>query len=368
MIKVGFIANPVAGMGGSVGLKGTDGKIYFKAVKLGAKPVTLKRAREFLSHIKNKRDFFLLTAPGDMGESIIKDFNLNFSVVGSLKDKLTSADDTKRIAKEMLSEAVDLLVFVGGDGTARDIYDVVGLEKPVIGVPSGVKMYSSVFAVNPRAASEILNAFIDGNAKMVEGEVLDINEESFRKGKLDVKLYGYLKVPEVTELLQLSKEPTHAGGSSAENKKAIASYIVKNMAKNTLYLLGPGTTTKTIADELKVKKTLLGVDAICDGELVGEDLNENGILNLLKNFTAAKIIISPIGGQGFIFGRGNQEFSPQVIEAVGKDSIMVVATRDKISKLQCLRVDTGDVEVDRMLKGYIKVVVHYNEEVMINIL
>lgn len=368
LIKIGFIVNPVAGMGGCVGLKGTDGEAYRQAVELGAEPVTPKRAREFLSHITDQKNLTIVTAPRDMGESVLEAFALDFSVVGSLSSTVTSSGDTKKIVKEMLNEDICLLVFVGGDGTARDVHDAVALEKPVMGVPSGVKMFSSVFAVSARAAADMLYAFMKGNAEIGEAEVLDINEEAFRHGKLDIKLYGYLKVPRAKEFMQSSKEPAHAGGSCEENKKAIARYMVQNMTENTLYLLGPGTTTKAIAEELKVRKTLLGIDAIYNGVLVGEDINESGITSLLEKYSAVKILVSPIGGQGFIFGRGNQEFSPKVLRTVGRKNIIVVATRDKIGSLECLRVDTGDAELDRLLGGYIKVLVDYNEEVLLKII
>ena len=364
MKKIGLLVNPVAGMGGSVGLKGTDGKMYSVAIELGARPVTQERARVFLSHIQHKNGLSLLVAPGNMGENITKEANVSFSVVSSLSSEITSAGDTKKIAREMINKNIDLLVFVGGDGTARDIYDAVGLEKPVIGVPSGVKMFGSVFAVNAIAAAEIVDAFVEGNVSIVEKDVLDINEEAYRENRLDIKLYGYLKVPEAMGLVQSGKEPTRPTKSSQENHAAIARYIVEGMDGDTLYLLGAGTTTSAIADELGVKKTLLGVDAIYNNKLVGENLNEKGILDLLRDFPKAKIIISPIGGNAFIFGRGNQEFSPKVLKLVGKENIIVVATRDKISKVRCLRVDTNDIEVDRRLKGYIKVVTYYNEEVI----
>jgi len=367
MKLIGFVVNPIAGMGGAVGLKGTDGDTYVEALELGAKSVTPERAKQFLSNVKSKRELFILAAPGGMGENIVRNFGIEYSVVGSLGSETTSAEDTKRIAKEMLDDNIDLLVFVGGDGTSRDIYDVIGLKKPVIGVPSGVKMFGSVFAVNARAAAEVVDAFVKGNVMIAEKEVLDINEEAFRKSKLDVRLYGYLKVPTVKELVQLGKEPTRASESQRENQRAIARYVVENMDKDALYLLGPGTTTRTIADELNVKKTLLGVDAVYHGKLVGEDLNERGIVNLLEKFVEAKIIVSPIGGQGFIFGRGNQEFSPKVIKSVGKKNVGIVATRSKVSKLQCLRVDTGDVEADEILEGYIKVIADHNEEVMMQV-
>jgi len=364
--RIGLIVNPVAGMGGSVGLKGTDGEMCRMAIELGAKPVTPARTRVFLSHLKHEDELFLLAAPGKMGEDAARDVGINFTTVSSLPGETTSADDTRRIGLEM-SEKVDLLVFVGGDGTARNIYDAVGLKTPVIGVPSGVKMFGSVFAVNAIAAAEIVDAFIDGNTSISEKEVLDINEEAYREGRLESKLYGYLKVPEVMGLVQSGKEATIPSASSQENQAEIARYIIEGMIEDTLYLLGAGTTTTAIAEGLDIKKTLLGVDAVYNNKLVAENLNEKRILELLKRYPKAKIIISPIGGNAFIFGRGNQEFSPAVLKLVEKEDIFVVATRDKINRVACLRVDTNDAEVDRRLKGYMKIVTHYNEEVIMKV-
>ncbi len=366
MKRIGLIVNPVAGMGGSVGLKGTDGRMYRAAIELGAEPVTPARTRVFLSHLKHEDELLLLAAPGKMGEDVARDVGINFTTVSSLPGETTSADDTRRIGLEM-SEKVDLLVFVGGDGTARDIYDTVGLKTPVIGVPSGVKMFGSVFAVNAIAAAEIVDAFIDDNTSISEKEVLDINEEAYREGRLESKLYGYLKVPEVMGLVQSGKEATIPSESSQENQAEIARYIIEGMIGDTLYLLGAGTTTTAIAEGLNIKKTLLGVDAVYNNKLVAENLNEKRILDLLKRYPKAKIIISPIGGNAFIFGRGNQEFSPAVLKLVEKEDIFVVATRDKINRVTCLRVDTNDAEVDRKLKGYMKIVTHYNEEVIMKV-
>ena len=364
MKKIGLIVNPVAGMGGSVGLKGTDGKMYQRASELGAMPVTQERAGTFLSHIKHQDDLTFLVAPGKMGEDVAQEAGVSFTIISSLTSEVTSADDTKRIAREMVNQDVDLVVFVGGDGTARDIYDAIELKKPALGVPSGVKMFGSVFAVNAMAAAEIVDAFVEGQIRIVERDVLDISEDAYRKGKLDIKLYGYLKVPEVVGLVQSGKEPTYPSGSSEENHAAIARYVIENMDGDVLYLLGAGTTVGAVAEGFGVKKTLLGVDAVYNGKLVGENLNEKGILELLSNYARVKIIVSPVGGNAFIFGRGNQEFSPAVLWSVGKDNIIVIATRDKINSVWCLRVDTKDIAIDNMLKGYIKVVTHDNEEVL----
>lgn len=361
--RIGFIVNPIAGMGGRVGLKGTDGNAYYEALKRGAKPVAPRRAMEFLEKIDPSM-IRLLVAPGPMGWDIVSRSRARDSVeeiVGSLTGGLTSAEDTKRISREMVEKGIDLLVFVGGDGTARDILDAINQQIPVLGVPSGVKMYSGVFAVSPEAAAEVLKAFTCGETVLVEEEVLDIDEETFRRDKLIVRLYGYLRIPYVRGLIQASKEPSLDISDEVENRIAIARYIVENMEPDTLYIFGPGKTVKAIADLLGVPKTLLGVDAVYNGLLVGKDLDEKSLLKLLDKYPRAKVIVSPIGGQGFVFGRGNQQISPEVIRRIGgKENIIVVATRRKIRGLKALHVDTGDLKVDSMLRSYIRVIVDYN--------
>ncbi|MFO8143441.1 MAG: ATP-NAD kinase family protein [Dehalococcoidales bacterium] len=366
MKKVGLIVNPVAGMGGSVGLKGTDGEMYSKAIEMGASPVTPLRAAAFLSNLKHRHGFMLLAGPGKMGEDVARDSGIEYRVLSSIDGETVTADDTRRIGREMSDEA-DLIVFVGGDGTARDICDAVGMKTPVIGVPSGVKMFGSVFAVNAVAAAEIVDSFLEGDTGVSEKEVLDIDEEAYRQGRLDSRLYGYLRVPEVTGLVQSGKEATVSNESSQENQAEIARYIIEDMEEEVLYLLGAGTTTAAIAKMLGLEKTLLGVDAIYNHRLVADNLNEKKMLELIGHYPRVKIIISPIGGNAFIFGRGNQEFSPAVLKRVRRDDIVVVATRDKMKGVLCLRVDTNDSEVDGKLRGFMRVVTHYNEEVLIEV-
>jgi len=362
---VGLIVNPVAGMGGSVGLKGTDGEMYEKALELGAKPVTPERTQEALSHIRNKDRITLFVAPGNMGERHLADTDMPYTVIGNRGD-VTSAGDTKRISEEMIINRVELLVFVGGDGTARDIYDAIGSKIPVVAVPSGVKVFSSVFAVSARAAAEMVDAFV-GDGDTTEEEVLDIDEDAFREGRLASRLYGYLQVPNVKNLLQGAKEASGVTGSSLQDKLAVAKYVVEKMDKGVLYLLGPGTTLKAIADELGVPKTLLGIDAVFEGKTVETDVNETGILDLFNKYEKRKIILTPIGGNGFILGRGSKQITPEVIKQVDRGDIIVVGTRDKVDRLECLRVDTGDLEVDRLLSGYMEVAVGYNETMMLKV-
>jgi len=362
MKKIGLIVNPIAGMGGSVGLKGTDGEIYKKAIELGAKPTTPQRIEETLSLIKRK-DVYFMVAPGKMGKDYIEKFDFKYEIVSTI-DEETNADDTKRIIREMVENDIDFLIFVGGDGTARDVYDVLGLTIPVVGIPSGVKMFSPVFALSPSAAAEIINTA--GN-QFIEKEVLDIDEEAFRENKLAAKLYGYLKVPKNITLLQAKKEPSNVSKSEEQIKEEIADYLMENLEKETLYILGPGTTLKTIADKMGVGKTLLGIDAIFNGKLVGKDLNEKGLLALLKKYNKSTIIVTPIGGNGFIFGRASKQFTPEVLKFIGKENIIVVATEDKISRLECLRVDTGDAETDNNLKGHIKVITGHKTEIIIEV-
>jgi predicted polyphosphate/ATP-dependent NAD kinase len=362
---IALIVNPVAGMGGSVGLKGTDGGMYNRALELGAQPVAPARTNDLLRHIESKDSITLLVAPGRMGKEYAEDYDIPFTVIGTA-GRQTSAQDTKRIAARMVHSGAELLIFVGGDGTARDVHDAIDARIPVVAVPSGVKVFSSVFAVNARAAAKMVDAFVEG-VEAIEEDVLDIDEDAFRDDRLASRLYGSLLVPSVPVSLQGGKTASSVGKSAQENKKEIARYFVEAMDTQTLYLLGPGTTVKAITDQISLAKTLLGVDAILGGELLGKDLNEKGIVELLDNHQARKIIVTPIGGNGFIFGRGSKQFTPEVIRLVGKDNITVVGTRDKVSQLDCLRVDTGDEELDEMLSGYVEVTVGYKERLLMEI-
>ena len=365
MRVIGLIVNPVAGMGGTVGLKGTDGEMHEKALAMGARPVSPARTHEFLAHIGSGSAIRWLVAPGPMGADAAAAAGITFEVVGTL-DHQPAAADTRAMARCMCDGGAELIVFAGGDGTARDMADAIDSQLPVIAIPAGVKVYSSAFAYSPRAAAELLDAFIAG-ADITEEEVLDIDEEAFRAGRVVARHYGYLLVPEVERLVQGGKESSGMSGSTADAKREIAAVLVEQMRPGTLYLLGSGTTLRVIADELGVRKTLLGIDAVADGELVGSDLNERSILDLLDRYADASIIVTPLGGNGFIFGRGNKQFTPEVLRRVGRDRLIIAANRDKLLALPCLHVDTGDAELDAELAGYIDVIVGRNHHKMMRV-
>ncbi len=360
--KVGFIVNPIAGMGGAVGLKGTDGKeILEKAVTLGATPVAPARAETFLSELKtSKEDMRLMVGAGSMGEDETRNHNFDYKVFGEQK-KDTLPEDTVEIAKRIAEEGVDLLIFCGGDGTARDVLNAVDARLPVLGVPTGVKMHSAVFAVDPKAAARIALRFLRKQLPLWEAEVMDIDEEAFRQGRVSARLHGYLLSPYEPSLIQGAKIASPMTESELRNQAAIAVYVTETMKQNVVYVVSAGTTTRTIGDLLDEKKTLLGVDLFCNKKLVAKDVNEKQILEAIKD-KKAQIIVTPIGGQGFIFGRGNQQISPKVIRKVGKDNITVIATENKMKNLKNLKVDTGDTELDASFRGTINVVTDYKVE------
>lgn len=365
-VKIGLIVNPVAGMGGRVGLKGTDGDALKKSVELGAKPVSPSRAVEMLVNLSSmKKAFELVTYPGEMGENEARKAGFNPEVIGSLSSKTTSEDTIR--AASMMSKIVDLLIFVGGDGTARDI--LKGLSDntvPVLGIPAGVKMYSGVFAVNPKAGANIVQKFIRMGLPLTMAEVMDVDENEFRRGNLSAQIFGYLPTPYDPELTQSGKIATPQVDEEFRNQLEIAKYFTEKMEKDILYVLGPGSTVYTIGKLLGIDKTLLGVDVAFGKELIAKDVNEEQLLSVIDK-RKARIVVTPIGGQGFIFGRGNQQISPEVIRKVGKDNIMVVSTRNKLKKIRSLRVDTGDAELDRELTGEIKVITGYHEEKVMKI-
>jgi len=353
---ISFLVNPIAGLGGRVGLKGTDGMVD-KALKLGAVPSSEERARECLNFLFSKRDIDFLTVSGDMGGKLLGEFAFKHEIAYRYSGT-SSAGDTISACKEFMKRKADLIVFCGGDGTARDVYSAVKDKVPMLGIPSGVKMHSSVFAVNPKAAGELILDFLDYDCAMKDSEVVDVDEEKYRENILQTKVYGYALTPYRPQLIQAAKVELH-GRTDEDAKKGIADFATEFMDNDTFYILCGGTTTKAIADNLGVEKTLLGIDCVKGGELVLKDASEKQLLEALEKEENASIIVSPIGAQGFIFGRGNQQVSPQVIRKVGVDNIIIVATPEKLNSTEFLRVDTGDSRLDSKIAGYRSVVIGY---------
>ncbi|MEM3536421.1 MAG: ATP-NAD kinase family protein [Candidatus Bathyarchaeia archaeon] len=365
-MRLGFIVNPIAGMGGKVGLKGTNGMLK-EALKRGAEPIAPKRAIEFLQKLKenaHNASIEVLTCPRIMGEEEAKAADFPVQTLPMTLGEETTAEDTKNAVRLLTEAKADLIVFVGGDGTAKDIFDAMlefG-EVPVLGVPSGVKMYSGVFAVNPSDAVDIVVAFAEKQADIAEFEVMDADESAIRSDTFAVKLHGFLKCPFLPMRIQGTKQVSPETADEKENQTAIAKFIIEEMQPNATYILGPGTTIKRIAELLGFEKTVLGVDIYKNGRVI-LDVNEEKILEEIKDWNGAWIILSPIGNQGILLGRGNQQISPEIIKRVGKQRIIVAATKGKLQSIQgnVLRVDTGDADADKMLKGYIRVITDYKE-------
>lgn len=367
---LGLIVNPIAGMGGRVGLKGTDGtRIKEKAIRLGATKQSPSRAVEALQEIAEmKNEIELVTYPHEMGENEALECGFSPKVIGTADRNSTTAEDTKEAAREMADMDVDMILFAGGDGTARDICEAINQDVPTLGIPTGVKIHSSVFAVNPRKAGRLTVDYLRGDANLKTAEVMDIDEQAFRENRLSAELHGYLQIPYENRLVQPTKSGSSPGTDEESNKEGIAEYVVAEM-NDSLYLLGPGTTVKAITDRMEIEKTLLGVDVVHEGKVLAKDVNENQILDIIEG-RVAKIIVSPIGGQGFIFGRGNQQISPEVIRQVGRDNIIVIATKSKLSSRkpgEPLYVDSGDKDVDEMLGGYMRVITGYQEEAVVKV-
>jgi len=372
-MKIALLVNPLAGIGGRVALKGSDGEaIVEAALARGAKCLAGERAYQALLSAGDIGDCELYTVAGSMGQDVLDRLGVQGSIVYSLdlvsERERTTADDTRAAIGAFIDNDVDLIVFAGGDGTARDVLDVLaasgGRHVPVIGIPAGVKIHSAVYALTPKDAGEMLQSIISGAPMSLrEAEVMDLDEVAFRDGRVVAKCYGYLRVPVDDMRMQVTKE----GGINHEEiaLQDIAEQVAGSMQDASYYLVGSGSTTAVLMDQLGLENTLLGIDIVRQGELVASDVSEQQILDILGD-DPAKLIITVIGGQGHVFGRGNQQLSPSVIRRVGRDNIIIVASNEKLRSLQGrpMIADTGDADLDRQLAGLYPVVTGYQQHTL----
>lgn len=376
MKKIGLIINPIAGMGGSVGLKGTD-NVLNEALRRGAAPRAGERVKAALAEIiSSEAELIIYTYPGNMGGTLAaqmgfitvlldkQDSGQTEEGAGDGNLQSTGPKDTEQLAAQLLKEKVDLILFAGGDGTARDIYNAVELNAVCVGIPAGVKIHSPVYAKNPKSAGSLARLWISGKVRTtMEAEVLDIDEEAYRRETISTRLYGYLKIPMEKALTQNRKSPTPVSDTAAI--EAISYEVTDHMEPDTFYLIGAGTTTRGIMQKLGLQNTLIGVDLIRNKELVADDIYGDGILSYIKG-KKTKLIVTITGGQGYLFGRGNQQLTPEIIREIGKENIIILASKTKLAMLggRPFLVDTFDEELNHTLCGYYRVITGYGEYTM----
>jgi predicted polyphosphate/ATP-dependent NAD kinase len=366
-LRVGLIVNPVAGLGGRVGLKGTDG-LADAARALGAEPQAEPRTIRALKRIKSG-SIALLAAAGAMGQKAAGAAGLIAEIVPGPAAEQTSAADTIAIARAMQGR-VDLILFAGGDGTARDLFSAIGDTVPILGIPAGVKMQSGVFATTPEAAGDLVASMAANENRdrlhYRPSEVMDIDEEALRQGAISPRLFGYAKVPFLPRLLQNAKVRNHGLDEGALD--AAARQVAEGMEPSTLYAIGPGRSAKGVLQALGLSGTMLGTDLVLDRKLVARDANERTILEAASD-RKLRIVVGVIGGQGYVFGRGNHELSPAVIRRARRDAITIIASQQKLLALEDKRllVDTGDPELDRSLAGYWRVTVGPREDMVMKV-
>jgi predicted polyphosphate/ATP-dependent NAD kinase len=366
VFRIGFVMNPLAGLGGTVALKGSDGAdTVALAQALGAVSRVADRCRQCLAAIGSvSAEFRLLTVDGEMGSGLCDESGLACQVIYSPAPGHTAAEDTRRAVQRFMDAGVDLVLFAGGDGTARDVCDVVHTDQLVLGIPCGVKMHSGVFAVNPTAAGKVLLALVKGElVSAMQGEVRDIDESSFREGRVKTKWYGEMWVPAELHYVQHVK----SGGReiAALAVQEIAAGVIEQMDPAATYFIGGGSTTMAIMEALGLPGTLLGIDVIRDGQLLLADARESDLMDFATNGDC-HIVVTFIAGQGHVFGRGNQQLSARIIRQVGLRQITIIGTKTKLEGLdgQPLRVDTGDPELDSLLAGTVRVVTGYEDRVL----
>lgn len=377
--RVGLIVNPFAGIGGSTALKGSDGAdTVAEALARGAQcqaPERATRALDVLAEALSATPVLncqILCFAGAMGEESAQAAGFSPQVVGAAMSAQSGAGDTQSAVTALISAGVDVLVFTGGDGTARDVcaqLQQLGCDLPVVGIPAGVKIHSGVYAISPEAAGEVLCHLLQGTpVSLVEREVRDIDEVSFREGRVKTRLYGDMLVPELNQWMQGVK---NSGVQQDELLLLdIAADVVESMDSDAVYIMGPGSTTAAIMQELGLSNTLLGVDVVYQHERIVADASVSQLRDICHEYTGnLHLVLTPIGGQGHILGRGNQQLQADVVRAVGRENIILVATRDKISQLEArpLLIDSNDPTLVTEFAGLYRVIVGYHDYLMCSV-
>ncbi len=371
MVRIGILANPDAGLGGRLGLKGSDGQAELARSK-GAEDRSGPRLESMLGHFSRihrteSSQIEWITSTGRMGTEWIP-VELEIGTISEVHQSpgKTSASDTQDAVARLLENGIDLLVYSGGDGTTKDIVSSLSESKtpelPVIGVPSGVKMHSGCFASSPKAAAEVLSAWIQGDLLVSSTEVLDLDEELYRKGKWVVRLYAEAFSPNSPRWMQGSKELIQTE-SEEEIIIGLSNHIEESIVDDGhLVIWGSGGTLREIGGNIGFELTTLGIDATIGSEKVGTDLAESGIIEILDSHDGpVTLLLSPMGGQGFLIGRGNLQLSPSVLSSIGIDNILGVVTPAKLLTVRALRIETGDDSLDQEFasKRYMKVLQGY---------
>ncbi|RVU37651.1 ATP-NAD kinase [Rheinheimera riviphila] len=362
--RLGLIINPWAGIGGSVALKGSDG-VAAEALALGAVPLAQQRARAALCELLPfQSKVHILTVAGLMGEDLARELGFAVTVVYQSASEPSTAIDTEAAATCLAEAGIDLLLFAGGDGTARNICAVVDAHTTVLGIPAGCKIHSGVYAITPAAAGKVVAQMIKGELVTVQdAQVMDIDEAAFRQGSVRAKRFGEMQIP--TELRYVQSVKSSGKESEELVLDDLAAFVAAQMEPDVRYVMGSGSTIAAVMAELGLPNTLLGVDVVENGELIASDVTAKQLQTLVKP-DATKLLITLIGGQGHIFGRGNQQLSPAVIRLIGRDNIQLVATKTKLQQLngRPLISDSGDAALDGELQGMMKVLCGYNDYVM----
>lgn len=368
IFKLGVLVNPFAGIGGALALKGSDGaEIREKALAMGAEQKANEKMAKALSILEAlSGQFTVVTASGEMGETVCESLGISYEVLYTPNAEQTEGEDSERAAKAMIEANVDLLLFAGGDGTARNVCSVVGTQVPVLGVPAGCKIHSGVYCVSPSAAGQVVSQMIAGElVSEMDAEVRDIDEKAFREGKVIAKHYGEMRVPAELTYVQAVK----MGGKEDEALVLddIAAYVSEIMSDepDTYFVMGSGSTVGAVMEFLGLDNTLLGVDVVKQGELVASDVTASELITLTQD-KPTKVILTVIGGQGHILGRGNQQLSPAFIRQIGKQNMLVVATKQKLQALngKPLRLDSSDAALDTELAGAFTVITGYKDKVL----